>query len=284
MMPRVSVVIPCYNHGQYVDEAVDSIVNQTFQDVEILVINDGSTDPLTNEKLRHYNKPRTTVFHTKNQGLAATRNYAIREKARGDYILALDADDFFDSTFLEKAVRVLDQQPEVGVVACGIRYFGAETRKIMPPGGDVRVCLAKSGTIGSSFFRRVCWEQAGGYNEQIEAYEDWDFYLRVLKRDWLLHVIPEYLLHYRQHQTSMRIEARAIRPQLIRKIVQNHREVFEQYVEEAIFEREQKIFSLAQKKRAYRDSLDYKVGKVVLTPFRLLQRLFAVRTNRQGGE
>lgn len=273
-MPKVSVIIPCYNHGQFVDEAVDSVLNQTFQDFEVFVINDGSTDAFTNEKLAQYHKPKTTVFRTANQGLAATRNYAIREHARAAYLFVLDADDYVERTFLEKAVQVLDQQADVGVVSCGLQYFGASNRRVMPTGGDVRVCLAGSGTIGSSFFRRVCWEQAGGYNEQIRAYEDWDYYLRVLKRGWRLHIIPEYLLYYRQHQTSMRIEARAIRPELIREIVQNHREVFEQYVDEAIFAREKKIFTLAQKKRAYRNSLDYRVGRCLLFPFRMIKRLF----------
>ena len=272
-MPKVSVIIPCYNQGQYVDEAVDSALKQTFQDVEIIVVNDGSTDAFTNDKLKQYKKPKTTVLHTTNQGLAATRNNAIR-KARGEYILTLDADDYFDNTFLEKGVRILDQQSNVGIVSCGLKYFGASNRKVMPKSGDVRVCLAGSGTIGSAFFRRICWEQAGGYNERIKAYEDWDFYLRVLKHGWLLHIIPEFLLNYRQHHTSMRIEARAIRSQLIREIVRNHRDIFEKYVDEAIFQREEKIFALGQKKRALLNSPNYKVGKWILTPFRIVKRLF----------
>ncbi len=272
-MPKVSVIMPCYNHGQYIDDAVDSILHQTFQDVEIIVINDGSTDEFTIEKLKQYEKPKTTVLHTPNQGLAAARNNGIK-KAQGKYILTLDADDYFELTFLEKAVPILDKQPKVGVVSSGVRYFGYTNRKIMPKGGDVRVCLAKSGAIGNALFRKICWEQAGGYNERIEAYEDWDFWLQVTKRGWLIHIIPEYLFNYRQHPTSMRIEARPIRPLLIKQLVQNHREVFEKYVDEAIFEREQKIFMLAQKKRALLNSPDYKVGRFMLMPLRMLKRLF----------
>ena len=272
-MPKVSVIIPCYNHGQYLDEAVDSVLHQTFQDFEVIIINDGSTDEFTIEKLKQYDRPKTTVLHTTNQGLAAARNNGIKE-AQGEYILPLDADDSFESTFLEKAVSILENQPEVGVVSCGIRYFGCTNRKVMPKGGDVRVCLAKSGVIGNSMFRRRCWEQAGGYNEQIEAYEDWDFWLRVTKRGWLIHVIREYLFNYRQHPTSMRVEARAIRPQLIKQLVHNHREVFETYVEDAIFEREKKILTLAQKKRIVLNSPDYKIGKCLLTPFRIVKRIF----------
>lgn len=272
-MTQVSAIIPCYNHGHYIDEAVDSILNQTFQDFEILLINDGSTDEFTVQKLKAYQKPKTRVIHTENQGLAAARNTGIQQ-AVGEYIVALDADDTFESTFLEKAVQVVKQQPAVGIVVCGIQYFGYMNRKLMPQSGDVRACLAQSGTVGSSFFRKICWEQIGGYNEQIRAYEDWDFNLNVTKRGWRLHVIEEYLFNYRQHQTSMRIEARAIRPELIRELVQNHREVFEQYVDLAIYERERKIFTLAQKKRAYRESLDYKIGHTLLLPFRLIKQVF----------
>jgi len=272
-MPKVSVIIPCYNHGQYIDKAVDSMLNQTFQEFEIIIIDDGSTDEFTVNKLRHYDKPKTTVIHITNQGLAAARNNGIK-KAKGEYILTLDADDYFESTFLEKAVPVLDDQPKVGVVSCGVRYFGFTNRKVMPKGGDVRVCIAKSGAIGNALFRRLCWEQAGGYNEHIEAYEDWDFWLNVTKEGWLIHIIREYLFNYRQHPVSMRIEARAIRPQLIRQLVQNHREVFEKYVEEAIFEREKKIFALAQKKRTLLNSWDHKIGKWILTPFRMVRKLF----------
>ena len=77
-VPKVSVIIPCYNHGVYIDETVDSVLDQTFQDFEIIIINDGSTDEFTVEKLKTYNKPKTKVIHTSNQGLSSARNNGIR--------------------------------------------------------------------------------------------------------------------------------------------------------------------------------------------------------------
>ena len=91
-MPKVSVIIPCYNQGACLEEAVDSVLAQTFQDFEILVVNDGSTDEATIRMLGKYERPKTRVIHTDNQGLAMARNNGIRE-ARGAYILPLDADD-----------------------------------------------------------------------------------------------------------------------------------------------------------------------------------------------
>ena len=106
-MPRVSIIMPCYNQGQYVAEAVDSVLGQTFHDFEIIIINDGSTDQETISTLESFDRPKCLILHTTNQGLAAARNNGIRE-ARGEYILPLDADDRIAPTYLEKAVRVLD--------------------------------------------------------------------------------------------------------------------------------------------------------------------------------
>ena len=151
-MSKVSVVIPCYNHGQYIDEAVNSILKQTYQDFEIIIVNDGSTDPLTIEKLRAYHKPKTTVIHTENGGPSAARNTGIRT-AIGEYILTLDADDWFEATFLAKAVAILDGKPEVGIVTCGIQYFGVDKGSYLPQGSTAKDFLTKTPALGSALFR-----------------------------------------------------------------------------------------------------------------------------------
>jgi len=87
-MPKVSVIIPCYNQGQYLDEAVDSVLNQTFEDFEIIIVNDGSTDDFTNNLLVNYHKPKTKVISTQNQGLPSARNNGIKI-ASGEYICCL---------------------------------------------------------------------------------------------------------------------------------------------------------------------------------------------------
>jgi glycosyltransferase involved in cell wall biosynthesis len=100
-MSKVSVIMPCYNQGQYIDEAVDSVLTQTYQNYEIIIVNDGSTDEFTNEKLKNYNKPKTQVIHTANQGLSAARNNGIHA-SNGEFILPLDADDKIANTYLER--------------------------------------------------------------------------------------------------------------------------------------------------------------------------------------
>ena len=131
-MPKVSVVIPCYNQGHYLEEAIDSVLAQTLQDFEIIVVDDGSTDQFTSQLLADYRKNKTSVLHTENQGLASARNNGIRQ-ASGQYILPLDADDRIGPEYLEKAVRVLDGNPDIGIVYCRATLFGAvETEWNLP--------------------------------------------------------------------------------------------------------------------------------------------------------
>src|SRR4051794_26342282 len=106
-MPKVSVVIPCFNQGQFVDEAVASVLAQTCRDFEIIIINDGSTDEATNRKLAAYEHPKVQVIRTANQGAAGARNTGI-DASSSPYILPLDADDKIAETYLEKALAVLD--------------------------------------------------------------------------------------------------------------------------------------------------------------------------------
>jgi len=275
-MVKVSVIIPCYNQGQYVDEAVDSILNQTFQDFEIIIVNDGSTDELTIERLKQYHKPKTRVLHTENQGLPYARNTGI-ETAKGEYILPLDADDYFGATFLEKAVHVLDTQPKTGVVTCGMQCFGVSQKKHLPKGGGVKNFLAQNNACVASMFRKICWEQAGGYNETPKGYEDWNLWLDITKRGWLVYVISEYLFYYRRRPGSMIRESDEMKPALIKQLVNNHRELFEQYVDEVIFGKEQKILALKQSKEAFLNSLSYKIGRLIATPYQLIRRM---RTGR----
>ncbi len=200
--PKVSVVIPCFNLGEFLDEAVDSVLAQTFQDFEIIVVNDGSDDPFTNTKLHTYNKPRTQVLHTENRGAAAARNLAIAN-SQGTYILPLDADDRLDPSFLEKTVAVLDERPEIGMVYSEVEWFGARTGKWDLPPYRFPDILLGNVIVTSAIFRRSDWELVGGYSTEFRArWEDYDFWLSLIERGRAPYRIPEVLFHYRQRVGS----------------------------------------------------------------------------------
>jgi glycosyltransferase involved in cell wall biosynthesis len=201
--PTVSVIIPCYNQGQYLDEAVDSVLNQTYQDFEIVVINDGSTDLKTLDIIKGYNKPKTKVIHTDNQGLAQARNNGIKA-SKGKYILPLDADDKIGNIYIEEAVKILDTQEKIGIVYCEAELFGDQTGKWKLPDYRFPDILLGNVIFCSAFFRRSDWEKTSGYNSNmIYGWEDYDFWLSILELGREVYCIPKVLFFYRRHAETM---------------------------------------------------------------------------------
>ncbi|QZZ21447.1 glycosyltransferase family 2 protein [Leptothermofonsia sichuanensis E412] len=199
--PVVSVIMPCYNQGRYLDEAVESVLAQTYHNFEIIVINDGSTDAETIEILRDYQKPGVSILHTDNRGPASARNTGIQQ-ARGQYILPLDADDRIAPTYLEQAVNILDGNSNVGIVYCEAEFFGEKTGKFDLPGFNFPGILLGNMIFNSSFYRKTDWEKVGGYRDNYRGWEDYDFWLSLLELGREVIRIPETLYFYRQINTS----------------------------------------------------------------------------------
>lgn len=202
-MPKVSVIIPCYNQGAYLTEAVDSVLAQTFQDFEILIVDDGSTEPETINVLRDVAWPKTQVVRTENQGLSAARNNGIRD-ATGVYILPLDADDKIGPGYLEEAVSILDRHPEIGVVYCEAAYFGIREGRWPLPDYSPDQLLNHNVIFCSALFRRRDWEKVGGFNvNMVYGWEDWDFWLALVQLGVKVYRIPKVHFFYRIREASM---------------------------------------------------------------------------------
>jgi len=204
MAPRVSVVIPCYDLGRFLDEAVDSVLVQTLEDVEIVVVDDGSKDPATVELLAGYRRPRTRVIHTPNRGLAAARNLGIGE-SRGHYVCALDADDRLAPTFLERAVALLDADPGLAFVSSWLETFGDERWLWRQDACDLVTLLGEDTVHTAAVVRRTVLDEVGGYATDmgVAGYEDWDLWLSIVERGHRGTIIPEVLFHYRRRPGSM---------------------------------------------------------------------------------
>ena len=200
--PIVSVIMPCFNQGQFIEEAVESVIAQTFTPVEIIIINDGSTDIETVRLLNHYQKPNVSVIHTANQGPSAARNVGIQQ-AKGQYILPVDADDLIAPTYIEKAVPILESQPEVGIVYAQAELFGAKTGSFDLPPYQFPDILLGNMIFNSSLYRKADWEKAGGYNENmVLGWEDYDFWLSILELGKDVSQIPEVLYYHREVANS----------------------------------------------------------------------------------
>lgn len=219
--PAVSIIIPCYNYGKYLHEAIDSCLQSTFTDFEIIVVNDGSTDPETIQIVTQLNKPKTRVIHQENKGLPAARNAGIKQ-ARGKYILPLDADDAIHPTLLEKEVAILEARPDVGFVSSWLQCFGDTTARWKFPPYNFYKLLFQNIIVVTSLFRKEAWEQVGGYNEQMTGYADWDFWISLGEKGFLGHMIPEVLFYYRKHGYTMSMRSKERKDELIDQIRKNH--------------------------------------------------------------
>jgi len=199
---KVSIVIPCHNAGTYLAETVQSALGQRLQDVEIVIVDDGSTDPDTLRLLHESQWPRTRVIHQVNAGPAAARNRAIRE-AHGEYILPLDADDLLEPTYAAKAAAVLDAQPDVGIVYCQATKFGAEDVPWELPEFSQDELVLGNVIFASAMFRKIDWESVGGFDERLRhGMEDYDFWIRLVYAGSKVIRLPETLFRCRIREGS----------------------------------------------------------------------------------
>jgi len=199
---KVSIVIPCHNAGTYLAETVQSALDQTLQDVEIVIVDDGSTDLVTLQLLDSMTDPRARVFRQSNAGPAAARNRAIRE-AHGEYILPLDADDLLEPTYAAKAASVLDAQPDVGIVYCQAAKFGVEDVPWELPEFSPDELVLGNVIFASAMFRKVDWESVGGFDEGLRhGMEDYDFWIRLVHAGSRVVRLPEALFRYRIREGS----------------------------------------------------------------------------------
>ena len=158
-MPTVSVVIPCFNLGRYLDDAVSSVLAQTHRDVEVLVVDDGSTDPDTIRTLDAW-AAQGALIRTEHLGLSAARNAGIR-RATGSYVCCLDADDVLEPTWLQAAVSLLEDDPDLAFVSHWLTTFGDEHWEWKPLRCDLTALLdfntAQRRSPGSPTPLRRCW-------------------------------------------------------------------------------------------------------------------------------
>ena len=251
MTPRVSVVITCFNLGRYLDEAVESVLSQTFQDFDVVIVDDGSTDIATCEMLANYNRPRTRVVHSENRGLPGARNLGIRHSA-GVYLCCLDADDRLEPTCLEKAVRVLDEQPPLTFASHWLRTFGDEQVDWTPTECDLRSMLMRNQVNGAALVRREVVLAVGGFDEtMIHGCEDWDLWLTLLERGYSGTIIPEILFFYRRRHDSMsRLMMNGDTHNLLfRRLIEKHSQAYREHLPELVDHKESDIAHLIWENR-----------------------------------
>lgn len=209
-MPSVSIIIAAYNSETTINETIESVLKQTLTDLEVIVIDDGSTDN-TCQKIRAINDSRVKLFPYENGGVAKARNRGIA-KAEGKYIAFLDHDDLWTPNKLEDQVSALEKSPDAGVAYSWTIYMYSEENPVRyvksPPvyfQGNVYGQILLYNFVGSGsnlLARKEAVQSVGEFDAAPLSNEDWDYYIR-LAAQWSFVVVPQYHIIYRHTANSM---------------------------------------------------------------------------------
>jgi len=268
----ISIIIPCYDDAKYIEQSVYSALNQTYPNKEIIVVDDGSNIE-TKVILKKLEPNIAKLITQENQGQSTARNVGIKE-AKGDYILVLDSDDYFDATFSEKAIAVFLENMEIKIVTCYANriHIENETDVFKPQGGKIKDFLLYNCAMGSAMFRKFDWEEIKGYDQKMrQGFEDWEFYIRLLKKRGIAYVIPEPLFNYRLRNNSTTSKANIIKYELLKYIYCKHKDLYLTNYE--LFTTH--LLSRIEREEAERIKnsrrLEFVIGKTILKPFRWLK-------------
>lgn len=266
--PKVSVIIPCYNQGQFLVETINSVLAQTYDNVEIIIINDGSTDPVTVDLLNSSNWDKTQVIHKVNSGVSDSRNLGI-SNSDGKYVLPLDGDDIIAPNYLERAVRLLEDDDDITVVTTRVSYFGAKRGEFKLPDYTLEGLMGQNLLVCTSLFRRRDFDKTHGFNVNMkEGFEDWDFWLSLLKCDGKVYKIDEVLFFYRIRRKSRNNSiSMQTQSKLRNQIYLNHIDLFS-----SRFFDPQLSFEYLN----ILNSKEYRLGKLITKPIRMIYNLFNI--------
>jgi glycosyltransferase involved in cell wall biosynthesis len=266
--PLISIIVPCYNQAQYLDECLQSVLDQVYENWECIIVNDGSPDN-TEEVAMKWTESDNRFRYVKkdNGGISSARNFGIN-LAKGEWILPLDADDKIDCSYIKMAE--LEFENNYTVIYCTERRFGNDDSIDIVPDFSLKNLAIGNCIFCSAFFRKSDWKRVGGYDENlIYGLEDWEFWISVLKNNKTAYKLDGIYFFCRiknqsrhtdllKNQTKLRIS--------YNYIYSKHIEFFTSQLggfDELIF----KINNI-------QNSRDYKIGNWILRPFRGIKKLF----------
>ena len=228
MKPMVSVIVPLYNAAPYIRECLASIVASSYRPIEVVVVDDGSTDTSWAEaKAFAATHTEVRVIHQENAGVSRARNHAIQE-AQGEYILPVDADDKISADYIEQAVEAMTD--EVRVVGCKAHFFGAKEGEWVLPEYSPELLARKNMIHISSLFRKADWQRAGGFCEEEIYREDWDWWLSMMELGGRYVRLDTVGLYYRVLPQSRRRLAKQQKQIIVDAINRRHGEYLKRYL------------------------------------------------------
>ncbi len=215
MMPKVSVCIPSYNHGDFIGKAIESVLNQTIKDFELIIVDDCSRDN-TAEVIRNYRDPRIRFYkNRKNLGMVPNVNKAVK-LAESEFIGILNSDDYYAPFMLERALNILEKNPRIGFTTSSYIVVNEKNEEIVrvkhydklvvfpPKEGFRRLIQGNLNPPSGVIFRKRCLEEVGLFDNEFQYCHDWNMWLRMSQKYHFAY-IPEFLFYYRIHKKNASI-------------------------------------------------------------------------------
>lgn len=207
--PLVSIIVPCYNQAQYLDECLQSVVEQVYENWECIIVNDGSPDDCDKVAQKWPEKDaRFKYIKKENEGVSRARNIGI-DTAKGEFILPLDADDKIGNTYIDKAIKAFQDDSLLKLVYCKAEKFGAESGIWDLPDFSRQKLSSDNIIFCSALYRKTDWESVGGYDvNMISGLEDWEFWISLLKNTGDVLRIEDIGFYYRIKPSSRQKDLR----------------------------------------------------------------------------
>ncbi len=275
---KISVIIACFNDAHYIDQAISSVQNQTYSNIELIVVDDGSKS-LTKKVLQSIKTKIDILIFQENKGVSAARNKGI-ESSHGDFIMILDSDDYLEPKFLEKAIAEFDADKNVRVVSCYANLIYGKKKKgfLKPKGGDIISFLNNNCALGTSLYKKGDVSQVGGYDEKmLLGLEDWEFNIRIVAIGGIAKVIQEPLYNYRIKKNSRNEKAKKHKTEILKYIITKNIFLYKLHIENTLPKLFFRMEKLNRENLKLSGSLEYKFGNYIFKPIRFLTNLIKDR-------
>ncbi|WP_435415253.1 glycosyltransferase family 2 protein [Polaribacter aestuariivivens] len=273
MVDLVSIIIPVYNAHQYLEACINSVNNQTYANVEVIVVDDGSNQK-TKNKIQELSTKIDIILTQENKGQSTARNVGVKN-SKGKFIIFIDSDDFVEKDFCEKLI--INYSDNYASITSYANIIEKKKKKniFKPKGGGIKEVLKNNIALGTSLFLKTEFDAIGGYDEKMKTgFEDWEMLIRLLantKKD--VFVVENALYNYRKGIISTTTKANKIKYDLLKYIYYKHEDLYKLYFKDFVDFLLNKIeIEEKQKLKAY-EKIDYKIGSFILKPLRFIKKI-----------
>lgn len=201
-LPKISIIIPCYNNQNTIIETIQSVINQDYKNIEIVVVNDGSIDDsqkVINEFIS--DKDNAILINKINEGPSIARNTGV-DNASGEFIVFLDGDDIIAKTFLSSCYKIFENDKNINIVYTDAEFFGAKSGKWILPDFELRSFLIQNCIPITAMLKRSVFNEVGQFDTNLKYTEDWELWIRIIKKYAGVFKINETLFFYRKHENK----------------------------------------------------------------------------------